>query len=206
MAMPVTRRWTAADVRELTQEDRPWPRYELLDGELLVTPAPGGPHQIAVAEILYVLMGYLRRVPVGIALTSPADLELREGTITQPDVFVAPRGISSATGEPSWSEISELLLAVEVLSVSSARIDRVMKRDFYLANKVDEYWIVDCASRVVERWRPSDETPDLLRENLVWSPRGGEAFVIDVVALFDRIHDDWQAFRRTNLGRQHREE
>ena len=50
MGMPLPRQWTTADVRALSQEDCPCPWYELIDGELLVTPAPRGPHQFAAME------------------------------------------------------------------------------------------------------------------------------------------------------------
>ncbi len=191
MAMPVSRHWTTADVRELTQEDRPWPRYELLDGELLVTPAPRGPHQTAAWEISRLLDDYMSSRRLGVTMMSPADLELRPGTIMQPDVFVIPKGITRVARVPEWSDISALMLAVEILSPSSLRNDRVLKRDFYLANNVEEYWIVDVDARVIERWLQTQETPELLRETLVWSPRGGEPLVIDLQALFARIDAKW---------------
>ena len=192
MAMPVTRRWTAADVRELIQEDRAWPRYELLDGELLETPAPRGPHQIAVGEFLFVLKGYLSQHPIGLALTSPADLELRRDTIVQPDVFVIANSSVRVTGrQAEWSDITTLMLAVEILSPSSLRTDRIVKRDFYLANNVEEYWIVDLDARLVERYLPAREIPELLREKLVWSPRDVSPLVINLPPLFDRIVADW---------------
>lgn len=193
MVMPVTRHWTAADVRELIQENRPWPRYELLDGELLVTPAPRAPHQTAVAELWQLLDAYAFDGGIGLATISPADLTLRPGTIVQPDVFVIPKGSARVVGrQPEWSDITSLLLAVEILSPSSARTDRAVKRDFYLANHVDEYWIVDLDARLVERWRPTQETPELVRGTLVWSPRAAEPLHIDLPMLFDRIDAKWR--------------
>jgi hypothetical protein len=70
------RRWTAADVRALMDESRPWPRYELLDGELLVTNAPSVAHHIAVSDLLTRIGTWCEDTPVGLALASPADLEL----------------------------------------------------------------------------------------------------------------------------------
>ena len=89
MGMPAerVRRWTTAEVRELMDESRPWPRYELIDGELIVTPAPSWTHQWAVALLWRALHEYLSREPVGVPMMSPSDLELEEGHITQPDVF-----------------------------------------------------------------------------------------------------------------------
>ncbi len=52
--------------------------------------------------------------------------------------------------------------------------------------------MVDVDARVVERWRPTQETPELLRDSLVWSPRGGAALVIDLLALFARIDATWK--------------
>lgn len=191
MAMPLTRRWTTADVRALMREDRAWPRYELIDDELLVTPAPRGPHQLVVAELLVLLYAYLESAPAGFVLMSPSDLELRPGTITQPDVFVVPFGAAPHVETGDWSDIKALPLAVEVLSPSSLRTDRVVKRDFYLANGVAEYWIVDLEARVVERWKPAQETPVLHFTSLEWRPRDHAPLIIDLVALFDRIEHKW---------------
>ena len=72
-------------------------------------------------------------------------------------VFVVPTGIPTAGPAAAWSDVKSLLLAVEILSPSSLRTDRVVKRDFYLANGVAEYWIIDLEARVLERWTPAHE-------------------------------------------------
>src|SRR5688500_8620625 len=79
MAMPAgaTRRWTAREVRDLIAAQPLYtPRYELVDGELLVTPSPAPPHQIAVRLLIVALSEYLDREPVGDVLHSPSDVEL----------------------------------------------------------------------------------------------------------------------------------
>ncbi len=188
MGMPaIKRRWTTADVRAITDEERPWPRYELIDGELLVTPAPRYTHQLAASEVWALLNSYLERNPFGVAAMSPSDLELKPGTITQPDVFAIPTETTIVGETLQWSDVKGLLLAVEVLSPSSARTDRITKRDFYLDSGVEEYWIVDLDARIVERWRPMRETPDVQRDGLEWHPSDAEPLVIDLNALFERI-------------------
>ncbi len=196
MGMAVTdRRWTAADVRALTREDRPWPRYELINGELLVTPAPRLAHQVAACELWRLLDEYLVGNPVGLALMSPSDLELRPETITQPDVFVIPANTRPGPNGLEWPDVRALLLAVEVLSPSSWRSDRVTKRDFYLENSVAEYWIVDLDARVFERWRAEQLTPELHHDQFVWAPDAGESVAINVREFFARI--DTKLGRRT---------
>ena len=188
MAMPaIRRRWTAADVRELTREYRAWPRYELIDGELLVTPAPRNVHQLAVSELLVLVHAYLQKVPVGIAAHSPWDLELKPDTVVQPDVFVIPADTPNAREIRDWTDATSLLLAVEVLSPSSIRTDRITKRDFYLANGVEEYWIIDLDARVFERWCASSETPEVLRDQITWSPAGRDPLTIELPDWFARI-------------------
>jgi len=83
-------------------------------------------------------------------------------------VFVVPVG----AGRPrTWEDIGgRLLLAVEVLSPTTARADRVVKRRKYQRAGVPEYWVVDLDARLVERWRPGDERPELLMERLSWRP------------------------------------
>jgi Uma2 family endonuclease len=195
MGMPaIRRRWTTADVRELMDESRPWPRYELIDGELIVTPSPGRPHQLVASDILFIIKGYVDQQGIGVTFMAPADLELQPGTITQPDIFVVPFPTSPKADEPGWAVVDRLLLAIEIISPSSVRIDRVVKRDFYLNAGVPEYWIVDLDARMIERWTPSSETPDVLRKSLQWLPPGAAApLTIDLAELFQRI---WGTHRK----------
>jgi Uma2 family endonuclease len=68
------------------------------------------------------------------------------------------------------AEISDLLLVIEVLSPSTARVDRGRKRLRYTRSNVAEYWIVDVDSQVVECWLPGEARPESLRESLTWQP------------------------------------
>jgi Uma2 family endonuclease len=198
MGMPaIRRRWTTAEVRALIDESRPWPRYELIDGELLVTPAPGRPHQLIVTELLAIIKAYVDREEIGVTFVSPADLELAPGTITQPDVFVVRAGSAAEADDDGWVGITSLLLAVEVLSPGSGRQDRVTKRDHYMSTDVAEYWIVDADARMVERWLPARETPVVERTRLEWTPSMAMApLVVDLVSLFERV----AALRRMMRG------
>jgi Uma2 family endonuclease len=183
----VFRRWTAREVRELiAAAPLATPRYELVDGELLVTPSPGAPHQLAVTRMVSVLAVYLDRERVGTAITSPSDVELEAEFVTQPDLFAVPKGEwrrVMAEGLP----IRELLVAIEILSPSSSRHDRVRKRPLYQRH-VPEYWIVDLDARLIERWMPGDDRPELLTETLSWHPAGATtAFTLDLPAYFESV-------------------
>lgn len=171
----------------MQDESRAWPRYELIDGELLVTPAPTWDHQEAVMQLLRQLADYVDREPVGRVVLSPADIELEPGTVLQPDVFVVPARDVRPHG--SWRDVRELLLAIEILSPSSARYDRMVKRRFFQRMGVPEYWVVDPYSRVVERWHPEDERPALLDRRIEWHPAGAaEPLALDLEAFFARVH------------------
>jgi Uma2 family endonuclease len=188
MGMPAnTHRWSAAEVRELQDESRAWPRYELIAGELLVTPAPGTLHQVAVAEFMILLAGYIDGEDLGVTLASPADIELHPESVVQPDVFVVPTR-TTPSEKRGWAAIESLLVAVEVISPSSVRTDRVKKREYYVTAGVPEYWVVDVDARVVERWVPERETPELLSSTLEWRPAGArEPLAVDLPQLFERI-------------------
>src|SRR5919112_4187391 len=132
MAMPAEtgRRWSAREVRKLIA-DAPLatPRYELVDGELLVTPSPSWPHQRAVQVLVRELSTYLLAEPVGHVGQSPFDVEPEPELIVQPDVFVLP--IAESQRLLLEMPARALLLAVEILSPSSSRHDRVRKRPAY---------------------------------------------------------------------------
>lgn len=187
MRMPNLRshpkRWTAYEVRALMEASPAhWPRYETIDGDLIVTPAPRLAHQLALELLRDVLKPYISSQGLGLVLGAPADLELEPDTIVQPDLFVVP----AALGQPrNWEDITSLLLAVEVLSPGTRGYDRVTKRRFFQRVAVPEYWTVDLAQRAVERWRPGSEQPETTEGTLLWHPSGAnEPLLVDLRALF----------------------
>ena len=125
--------WTAEMVRALPDDGK---RYEVIDGELFVTPSPTLRHQDAVLEMLKRLGEYLDAHAVGRVFVSPADVTFPDGSLTQPDVFVAPLPLGKRPSE--WKDITSLVLAVEVLSPSTARADRRVKLRLYQRQHVPQ--------------------------------------------------------------------
>jgi Uma2 family endonuclease len=171
--------WTAEMVRQLPDDGN---RYEVVHGELLVTPAPRFDHQLLVSRMAVAIGTYLAHESVGIMLTSPADISWGRDVLVQPDVFVVPH--DEAKGR-EWSGIRSLLLVVEVLSPSTARADRFTKRHRYQEAGVPLYWIVDGDEQRVEVWAPDSELPMLETQRLVWRPAGaGQTFTLALAELF----------------------
>ena len=177
MAAPIYH--TADMVRALPDDGN---RYEVVYGELLVTPAPRPWHQVLVQRLSLALGRYLEREPVGSLLTSPADISWGPDVLVQPDVFVADL---NEVRTLTWSEIRTLLLVAEVLSPSTSKGDRFLKRLRYREAGVPLYWVVDGDERVVEVWTPTDDFPAFERERLVWHPAGArEPFMLSLEELF----------------------
>jgi len=179
--------WTGERVRALPDEGL---RYELVDGELLVTPSPGWTHQTAVAALFRRLDGYVGSSALGWVRFAPADISLGEDEVLQPDLFVIP----AALNPRSWQEVRALLLVIEVLSPGTARYDRLIKRRRYQRAPVPEYWIVDLDARLVERWKPDDTRPEILTETLEWTPAPGlKPLEIELPVFFAEV---WGEGRR----------
>ena len=186
MGMPaVANDWTVEEVLRLPSDGN---RYECVDGELLVSPAPRLSHQAVLEEVYARLREYVRSMRLGRVMLSPADIVLDPQTLVQPDVFVIPR---TAHYPREWSDVRDLLLAVEVLSPSTARFDRIVKRRRYQRAGIPEYWIVDTDALLIERWRPADERPEILADRIEWQPVADvEPLLLDIPELF-RAALDW---------------
>lgn len=179
MGMPAPLYHTADMVRALPDDGN---RYEVVHGELLVTPSPRPLHQRVQMRLALRIGTYLTENPVGEILASPADLSWGDDILVQPDLFVV-RG--DEAGALDWTRIRHLLLAIEVLSPSSARADRFTKRRLYQEVGIPAYWMVDPDEQVVEVWTPDATFPAFERERLTWHPEGArEALVISCRELF----------------------
>lgn len=180
LLMSIAQDWTAERARALPADGK---RYEVLDGVLAVTPAPSWGHQDVALAFWRLLDDYLRSHAIGRAIAAPADVEFSARRLLEPDVFAVP--LVEGRQPAEWSDVRQLLLAIEVLSPSTARRDRITKRHIYMSEAVTEYWIVDADSRTVERWRRGDDRPEVLDAALRWQPVDAVVpLEIDLAALF----------------------
>lgn len=164
---PAPVRWTRAMLDALPDDRQ---RHEIIDGEHYVTPSPAFVHQRVITRLLVALEQYVAAERLGWAVTAPSDIELAEDTIVQPDVTVFAR---KGTRLPrTWAEGGLPILAVEVISPSSASRDRILKRRRYQRAGIAEYWIVDPEARLIERWMPADDRPEIITESMTWLPNG----------------------------------
>jgi Uma2 family endonuclease len=182
---PDLREWTVADLADLPDDGQ---RYEVIDGELFVTPAPSLRHQDAIAALYLVLAPYVKAHSVRHLVFAPADVTFSPRRGVQPDLFVA--AFVNGRRPAKSSDIRTLLLAVEVLSPSSARADRVVKRAMYSDEGVAEYWLIDLEGRHVERSTPAAAAVERAADSIAWHPAGAAApLLIDLERYFAEVLD-----------------
>jgi Uma2 family endonuclease len=128
-------------------EDPDGVRYELQEGNLVMAASPIPEHQICIDELMYQLRG---SVPAGYRPIIDIDIDLqlvpppRPGTVRRPDIVVVTRaGLARRREEGGVLRASEVVLAVEVVSTGSERMDRTIKRDEYADTGIPHYWVVD---------------------------------------------------------------
>jgi Uma2 family endonuclease len=140
-------------------------RYELLNGVLLVTPAPSLPHELVISRINQIFVPAVQ-VPGHAFVFTHGAVSLLPNTQLEPDMLVVPASVSPNS---KWHEITGHWLAVEVLSRSSKIYDREFKRDAYLALGVREVWLVDRDDRSVDVTRARGEI-ETVRDTILWHP------------------------------------
>ena len=172
-----TRAWTRADLQRLPDDGN---RYEVLAGELFVTPAPSAFHQRIVAWLSAAITPFVVAHGIGVVHQARSVMVV-DGSELEPDLMVLPRAPFDA-----WENAPTPILVVEVISKSTRRRDRDEKRRFYLEKGVAEYWVVDRYTRSVIRFRPSGQ--EAITTVLTWVPLGTEATLdVDVAMMFSQI-------------------
>lgn len=159
-------------VDDLDEFPRDGNRYELLDGVLLVTPAPSISHQL-VASRLQLRLGNAVMLPGQANVVGPGAVVRLPNTQLEPDILVFPADIRAGA---HWREVQEHWLAVEVLSPSSRVYDREFKRDAYLALGVGQVWLVDMPDRSVEVCRGVGDC-EIVRDVVRWRVPGTDTHV-----------------------------
>jgi len=132
------RPYTAEDLATMPADGR---RYEVIGGELIVTPAPSTKHQWVSAELMSRIRAFGLQEHLGVAFPAPLDVRLGRHDIVEPDiVFVLREHIHIVV---EWGIEGSPDLLIEVVSPGSRAIDRIRKAAIYSSNGVIEYWLVD---------------------------------------------------------------
>jgi Uma2 family endonuclease len=181
---PAFQHWTYAEFERLPNDDGN--RYEVIAGELAVTPSPGTQHQTIFGELFPLLKSFVRAHRLGNVLASPTDVLFGEGDYLVPDlVFVRSERteIISARGVEGPPD-----LVVEILSPSTAFRDRGSKRERYALFGVPEYWIIDPRTQQMEVYRLADDAsrpPEVVSDRFEWQPvMGGPTLTVEMAELF----------------------
>jgi Uma2 family endonuclease len=116
------------------------PRYQLIEGDLFMAPAPNRFHQNIALNVAVILYKYLEKNPIGSIFSAPFDVYLDEINAVQPDVVFVAKGndiltAQGASGAPDF--------VLEVLSPKTAHLDKKSKRHVYARSGVKELWIID---------------------------------------------------------------
>lgn len=182
---PPQGQWTYADYANLPENGY---RYEVIDGNLYMTPAPNWIHQDAVSNILAALFPWLKEHGGGKALPSPIDVILPDvAAPVQPDIVIILKPNLSILA-PSGRIEGVPDIVIEVLSPATRRLDQHTKLDAYCRAGLPEYWIVDPDARTVtvhvrrgEAWAPvTFRIEDTLRSEALTD------FELQVKEIFDR--------------------
>ena len=150
-ALPFGRPLTRADLERMPDDGH---RYELIDGTLVVTPAPSPDHQGVLLNLALLLTPACP--PELRVLFAPLDVTISDDTVLQPDLLIAPRAAFTQKGLPQAP-----LLAVEVLSPSTRRFDLILKRSRYEAAGCASYWVIDPDEPSITAWDLRDGVYEL---------------------------------------------
>lgn len=144
-----------------TPEDK---RYELIEGELVMTPSPVPYHQWILKNIEFELEKFVRQQNIGKVFIAPCDVYLDEENVVQPDIFFISKDRLNIIGDKNIQAAPDLV--VEVLSEGTSYKDMVKKKKLYARFGVKEYWIVDPWEKTIEIYSNKEKTFSLQKSYL----------------------------------------
>lgn len=148
-----SRPFTYADYCTLPEDGK---RSEILDGDLVVSPAPVPRHQAVSLYLAALLHRYVRQRRLGRVYAAPIDVLLSRTTICQPDIVFVARANQHIVTERAIEGAPDML--VEILSPSTQRRDRGIKARLYARLGVAHYWIIDAKKRQLEAFAREGST------------------------------------------------
>ena len=173
------KKWTLAELHSLPDDGN---RYELVHGELFVTPPPNNVHETVLARLVRILVPYVGEHGLGLVYPGTPAVRLDQNEVL-PDLIVraeAPRVLND------WENAPTPILVVEVASDSTRRRDLDQKRRFYMVDvRVPEYWAVDPELRRARVMR-TGHADVVVADRITWRPAGAPVpLVVELSSLLD---------------------
>jgi Uma2 family endonuclease len=181
VAMPMAhhaKKWTLEELHSLPDDGN---KYELIRGQLFVTPAPRVSHETILARLARILEPYIAANGLGYVYRPRAVIRIGKDTEVEPDLMVRQPPEDETV---DWTEVPLPILVIEVASDSTRRRDRVQKLGLYTDVRIPDYWIVDGDDRTIRAIRlgHDDVTAD---GTLTWHPAGAELpLVMDLADVY----------------------
>jgi Uma2 family endonuclease len=177
MGMAAAKFWTIAELDALPDDGN---KYEVIDGELLVTPEPTQEHQHILSRLTWLLYPFVNAHDLGMVFDSHSSVRV-SGASVEPDLMV--RQPAEDVKQP-WEDAPIPILVVEVHSPGTRRRDQVHKRNFYMSRGVPEYWMVDPERGSITQVRPGRD--DIIaRDTITWRPVGSDAeLTFEITQIF----------------------
>lgn len=162
------RRWTWTEFARLPSEGST--RYEVIAGQLYMTPGPAPRHQRVVMRLIELLNPFVRAHGLGELLPGPVDVIFAEGDYLEPDLIFLGRGRDDIVTDRGIEGPPDLV--VEIVSPSTADRDRGVKRERYRLYGVPEYWVVDPEQDTIDVWdfRSGERDPRVIGHDLCSQP------------------------------------
>ena len=176
-----TRKWTLAEMHRLPDDGN---KYELVRGELFVTPPPSEAHETINARLTSILTPYVTSQRLGLVYHPRAVVRF-EGSEVEPDLMVRVPHPDPHGNDHDWTRAPIPILVVEILSPYTRRRDRREKKDLYADAGVEEYWMVDPEERTITA-RRRDGTEEVIHDMMTWRPAtAAEPLAFSVSDIFD---------------------
>jgi|SRR5688572_31316492 len=180
MAPQTTSRMTYKDFLEMPDDGK---QYELIEGELILNPAPIPRHQLVAGNLYHAIRNYFDQHDIGKVMHSPIDVVLADDVLLQPDLIIIRNEHLSIIGPKNIQGPPDVV--IEVLSDGTRRKDEIVKRKLYERYGVAEYWVVDPANGTVTIYRRSGTSFARIEAGGTVATPLLPGFALDINVIFD---------------------
>ena len=176
----LVKRWTLEELHRLPDDGN---KYELVRGELFVTPPPSDEHETIAARLSELLTPYVREHGLG-HVYHPRAVVRYDKSEVEPDLMVRQPHPDRRGKDSDWDRAPIPILVVEILSSYTRRRDFNEKKNLYLDAGVAEYWIVDSVARTITIAKPGQSVRVAGRQ-MTWPPAGAALpLTFEIASIF----------------------